>query len=130
MPLSKCPRTGKLFDNSLGPVHPSVKEEEEKDYETLLDYINAHPHCAPIEAVEGTGVGRDVLQRLIGQGRVMNMSQDEAAEFLSEQEQKAKDQADFNRRLQQQIGQARSTTETTESEKTSVRAALDEKRRR
>ncbi len=73
MPLAKCPRTGKLYDNSRGVVHPDAQVQEEEDYTKILDYVAEHPNAKPAEIVEETGVSLDCVHRMIKVGRLREM---------------------------------------------------------
>ncbi|MBI1317490.1 MAG: hypothetical protein GC168_00890 [Candidatus Hydrogenedens sp.] len=77
MPLAKCPRTGKLFDNTKGLVHPSAKDQEEADYEKIADYLAQHPNAKPDEVCEAVEVTVDCINRMVKSGRVKEF--DEAA---------------------------------------------------
>jgi hypothetical protein len=70
MPLAKCPRTGKLFDNTQGLVHPTAKEEEEQDYARIADYLAMHPNAKPDQVVEALEVTIDCINRMVKSGRV------------------------------------------------------------
>jgi primosomal protein N' len=109
MPLSKCPRSGKLFDNTLGPVHPDVMEEEQADYQRILDYIAEHPNCKTEDAAKATGVDIGCLQRLVKQGRVAALSQEDLRAQEEENQKRAEEIAKRNARLAQDLQRAAST---------------------
>jgi len=133
MPLAKCPRTGKLFDNANGLVHPSAEAVEEEDYVKILDYLVEHPNAKSDEVVASTGVTHECIARMIKSGRVKEM---DTASLLAQAEEYAERSAEVARRNQQlasEIGsvirQASPTiVSTTESASRSVRSTLESKR--
>jgi primosomal protein N' len=130
MPLSKCPRSGKLFDNALGPVHPDVLEEEEADYQRILDYISEHPNCGTDEAAKATGVEVACLQRLVKQGRVAALSQEDLRLQEEENLKRAEEVAKRNARLAQDLQRAATTLKDAvpQAKIGSVHNTLEEKR--
>lgn len=133
MPLAKCPRTGKLFDNAKGLVHPSAEAVEEEDYVKILDYLVEHPNAKSDEVVANTGVTQECIARMIKSGRVKEM---DTAALQAQAEEYAERSAEVARRNQQlasEIGsvirQATPTTVSTlESASRSVRSTLESKR--
>ncbi len=133
MPLAKCPRTGKLFDNAKGVVHPSAEAVEEEDYVKVLDYLAIHPNAKGDEVVENTGVTHECIARMIKTGRVKEM---DAAALMAQAEEYVDRSAEVARRNQQlasEIGSViRQTTPTivspSESVSRSVRSTLESKR--
>lgn len=133
MPLAKCPRTGKLFDNAKGLVHPSAEAVEEEDYVKILDYLVEHPNAKSDEVVANTGVTHECIARMIKSGRVKEM---DTAALLAQAEEYAERSAEVARRNQQlasEIGsvirQATPTPiSTMESASRSVRSTLESKR--
>ncbi len=97
MPLVKCPRSGKLFDNSTGPVHPDVLQEEEADYSKISDYLAENPGSTTNEVAEATGVDPACVKRMVEQGRLEEL--DEATqtarleEMREEERRRAKREA-------------------------------------
>lgn len=89
MPLTRCPRSGQLYNSDEGPVHPDCMAEEEEDYERIHAYLREHPHASPTEAEAATGVDHDVLVRMVEQGMIKMLTKREAEEQrkrLSERE--------------------------------------------
>lgn len=130
MALGKCPRTGKLYDKSTGPVHPSVMAEEEAEYSKILDYVADHPNCEPTEVVEETGVPLEVLQRLVKQGRVEQLTSDEVEAKALDQAKRADETNRIRQRIAEDLAKAtRGGPGGDAGDKTSVRDMLQEKRR-
>ena len=77
MPLTRCPRCGKLFNNAEGPVHPDFIAEEEADYEKIRAYLGRHPRCNVEEAAAGAKVEVDCVKRMVSQGFLEMLTQDE-----------------------------------------------------
>lgn len=129
MALGKCPRCGKLFDKSAGPVHPSVLKEEEADYQKILDYVADHPNCGPEEVVEETGVDIACLQRLVKQGRVEQLTSSEVEAKALEQARRADENARIKARLAEDLARATQDGPTQDEDSRSVRTMLNDKRR-
>ncbi len=103
MPLSRCPRTGKLFDNSAGLVHPDAHHDEEADYTKILDYLAEHPNAKPPEVMAATGVTQECINRMVKSGRVMELD-DEAMKALEmETAERSAEIARRNQRVAQDI---------------------------
>ena len=68
MALAKCPRSGKLFDNSQGVVHPECMKEEQEDYHKVQDYLAENPSSSIKEIEESTGVDKGCILRMVDQG--------------------------------------------------------------
>jgi len=103
MALAKCPRSGKVYDNKSGPVHPDVMHEEEADYMLLAEYVREHPNCKPEEACEETGVSLACLKRMVKEERLAEFSPKELeqreAEVAERQEELNKQRARMARGL-------------------------------
>lgn len=131
MPLAKCPRTGKLFDNSKGMVHPDAQKLEEEDYTRILDYLAEHPNAKPDEVVDKTGVTIECLNRMIKAGRVREMDQHALRQQAEEFSERAAEIAKRNK-VASDIGQAlRHTPASTpgqHSTSTDVRSTYQNKR--
>jgi len=97
MPLAKCPRTGKLFDNTQGLVHPTAKEQEEADYARIADYLALHPNAKPDQVVEALEVTVDCINRMVKSGRVAEF--DMAALQAQAQQQAEREQEVAQRNL-------------------------------
>ena len=104
MPLAKCPRSGKLFDNAENPVHPEVLDEEEADYEKIFEYVEANSGCSPEQVIHATGVDKGCLERLIAQGRLAQFTLAELHAYEEKKREKseeaAKRQAEIAQKLQ------------------------------
>jgi hypothetical protein len=99
MPLSKCPRTGKLFDNSHNVVHPDAQALEEEDYTKILDYVAEHPNAKMAEIIEETGVTPECIQRMIKVGRLREMDQHALSAQAEEYADRAAEVAKRNQRV-------------------------------
>lgn len=132
MPLAKCPRSGKLFDNSKGPVHQDVLADEEADYQKVLDYVAAHPNCGRDEVCKETGVDSACVERLLSQGRLESLTKEEVAEQERKNQERAEEVAQRNARLAQAFGSVAEELQSREPVKRvgSVHNTLEEKRRR
>ena len=103
MPLSRCPRTGKLFDNSAGLVHPDAHHDEEADYTKILDYLAEHPNAKPPEVIAATGVTQECLNRMVKSGRVMELDDVALKELEAKTAERSAEIARRNQRVAQDI---------------------------
>lgn len=110
MPLAKCPRSGKLFDKAQNPVHPDVLEEEEADYEKVLDYLAEHGKHTKSEVAAATGVEEACIQRMIDWGRIEELDEEVEAEreeqVREEQSRRAKREAARKAKIRDQLKDA------------------------
>jgi predicted amidophosphoribosyltransferase len=74
MPLASCPRCEKLFERQDAEVCPACRPDEEADSEKVRDLVEAQPGLSAEAVSEETGVGVDVVLRLIDQGRIANVA--------------------------------------------------------
>ncbi len=134
MPLAKCPRTGKLFDNTKTSVHPAAMAEEEADFAKILDYIVSHPNSSPEEIVEETGVTVDCVLRLKTQGRLKELDTEAALkqeqDFLEEKKNQAKRDAERKARMLQELGGISRPKGESQASLGGVHNTLSEKRKR
>lgn len=70
MPLAKCPRCDKLFDKSTTMVCPDCVGAEEADHSVVRDVLSDDPNLNADQLAEKTGVGIDVVLRMIDSGSV------------------------------------------------------------
>lgn len=77
MPIAKCPRCKKLFEKTETSVCCKCLPDEERDYETVREYVGEHPSCSAHEVAEKTGVDEDCVLRMIDEGRIMNEASQE-----------------------------------------------------
>ena len=77
MPLAKCPRCKKLFEKSEASVCSKCLSDEERDYETVREYVGDNPSCSAHEVAEQTGVDEDCVLRMIDEGRILNAASQE-----------------------------------------------------
>jgi hypothetical protein len=106
MPLAKCPRTGKLFDNSKGLVHPEAQHQEEEDYNKILDYLAEHPNAKPDEVIEQTGVTMECIHRMVKSGRVREMDHAALRKQAEEFTERAAEVAKRNQRVANELNLA------------------------
>ena len=128
MPLAKCPRTGKLFNNDDGPVHPEGLEAEEADYEKVREYLHRHPNASPEDVAKSTEVPYDCLERMVKQGMLELLSEQD----LDAQKRKMLDQrtlARLNQSFAEQIARIRLPEKKEVEFGGTVRSALNKKRR-
>jgi hypothetical protein len=128
MPLSRCPRTGKLFNSDDGPVHPDGREAEEADYEKVREYLHHHANASPEEVAKKADVPYDCVERMIKQGMLQTLT----AAQLDEQQKKLLDQrtlARLNQSFAEQIASIRLPEKKDVEFGGTVRSALDKKRR-
>ena len=104
MPLAKCPRTGKLFDNTKGLVHPNAKEAEESDYDKIADYLAENPNAKPDQVVEAIGVTIDCINRMIKSGRVKEFDKEALAAQAEEHANRDKEIAERKLRVSRDLG--------------------------
>jgi hypothetical protein len=104
--------------------------EEEAEYSKILDYVADHPNCEPTEVVEETGVPLEVLQRLVKQGRVEQLTSDEVEAKALDQAKRADETNRIRQRIAEDLAKAtRGGPGGDAGDKTSVRDMLQEKRR-
>lgn len=134
MPLAKCPRSGKLFDNSKGVVHPSVEAEEEQDYSKVLDYLAENPNAKPREVMQETGVTEECIARMVKCGRIKEMDEVALQKQADEQAERSAEIARRNQQLAAEIGSvlrhapSGGALPTLESGSRCVRSTLESKR--
>jgi len=128
MPLTKCPRSGKLFNSDDGPVHPDCLAEEEADYEKVRDFLRRNPHAHTKEVVEKTGVDIDCVQRMVDQGMLQQLTDEEVQEQIKKQLSQ-KDLQRLNSEFAQQISQIQLPEKKEVEFGGTVRSALSQKRR-
>lgn len=127
MPLTKCPRTGKLFNTDDGPVHPDAMEAEEADYEKVREYLRRHPNATPEQVANEAKVPYDCIERMINQGMLQTLT----AAQLEEQQKRMFDQRTLERLNQgfaDQIAAIRLPEKKSVEFGGTVRSALNQKR--
>jgi uncharacterized Zn finger protein (UPF0148 family) len=70
MEYSTCPRCGKLFMRLNKPICPACEKEEEKAFDELRDYLEAHPDQPMVVVSENTGVPMRRILQYIRDGRI------------------------------------------------------------
>ncbi len=99
MALARCPRSGKLYDDRDGPVHPDCIAEEEADYQKVRDYLLLCPDATHSEVMIATGISASCMERMVDQQMVR---------LLDHHERKAVAKHNINQmealRLHQQLG--------------------------
>ena len=127
MPLTKCPRSGVLFNSDQGPVHPDCMAEEEADYERVLGFLRDNPSASPASVAKTLGIDPGVITRMSDQGIIKTLSDAELEKRRKELMQK--DLQRLNSRLSEQIA----SIELPEKKKVeiggTVRSALQNKRK-
>jgi len=129
MALAKCPRTGKLFDKSQGPVHPDAMAEEEADYAKIRDYLAKKPNAAPEEVVEETGVSVACVRRMINQGMVKELDLKQLEQLHQEQLEREREQARRKNQVAQDIARVNKPPQEKPKSAGPVRSEFDKKRR-
>ena len=109
MPLSKCPRTGKLFDNKKSPVHPSAMAAEESDYEKVTDYVTENPNSPLKDVCEETGVDEACVNRMIRIGRLKEFDAKDLAEQADEKADREAEIARRNLKIAQDLQEAKTS---------------------
>ena len=134
MPLAKCPRTGKLFDNTKTTVHPSVVDEEEADCDKILDYLASHPGAASEEVCAETKVSVDAVLRLMKEGRIKGVDVEQEAvkeqERVEEEQRHAEREAERKRRLMAGLASVKKPMKANTKSTGSVPSVVDAKRRK
>lgn len=132
MPLTKCPRSGKLFDNTKGPVHPDCMAEEEADYEKVLDSLAGKPRSTPKEISDATGVDIECIDRMIHQGALeefdLGLEKAREEEYLEEERRRVKREVERKAKLMQDLASVKKPPPKTSSAE-SVRSLVNQKRR-
>lgn len=128
MPLSKCPRTGQLFNTDEGPVHPDAMEAEEADYEKIREHLRTHPNATPDEVAKGAEVPYDCIERMVKQGMLAMLTEEQ----IEEQRRRTLDErtlARLNQGFAEQIASIKLPEKKDVEFGGTVRSALSQKRR-
>jgi predicted amidophosphoribosyltransferase len=70
MNFQNCPRCGKLFQRTVNPICESCTKEEEQQFESLKDYINANPGHDVETISEATGMTAKRILKYLREGRL------------------------------------------------------------
>lgn len=70
--LANCARCGRVFVKGLRDICEHCKKEEDKDFETVYQYIRQKDHrmATLSEVVEATGVEEKLILKFIKEGRL------------------------------------------------------------
>jgi ribosomal protein L37E len=74
MPLASCGRCGKMFNKVQANVCPGCIDDEEADYEKIRDVVSRNETLNVEQVSEAAGVDVLVVRRIIGEGRVAQVS--------------------------------------------------------
>ena len=74
MPLASCGRCGKMFNKVQTNVCPGCVEDEEADYEKIREIVSQNETLNVEQVSEAAGVEISVVRRIIGEGRVAQVS--------------------------------------------------------
>lgn len=74
MPLATCGRCGKMFNKVQANVCPACVEAEEADYEKIREIVSQNETLNVEQVSEAAGVDVSVVRRIIGEGRVAQVS--------------------------------------------------------
>lgn len=74
MPLASCGRCGKMFNKVQANVCPGCVEDEEADYEKIREVVSRNETLNVEQVSEAAGVDVLVVRRIIGEGRVAQVS--------------------------------------------------------
>jgi len=74
MPLASCGRCGKMFNKVQANVCPGCVEDEEADYEKIREIVSQNETLNVEQVSEAAGVEISVVRRIIGEGRVAQVS--------------------------------------------------------
>lgn len=77
MPLASCGRCGKMFNKVQANVCPGCVEDEEADYEKIREIVSQNETLNVEQVSEAAGVEISVVRRIIGEGRVAQVSMGE-----------------------------------------------------
>lgn len=71
MDFRNCPVCDGLFRYVSRNLCPSCIEAEEKEFETVRQYVRDHDKATILEVSEATGVGEDKIIRFLREGRLV-----------------------------------------------------------
>lgn len=77
MPLASCGRCGKMFNKVNTNVCPGCVEAEEADFEKIREVISRNETLNVEQVADEAGVDITVVRRVIGEGRVAQVSMGE-----------------------------------------------------
>ena len=70
MSLKNCPECGKLFVQVSRNLCPGCVEQEEKEFESVADYLRTHKDTGIAETSEATGVSEERIIAFLRDGRL------------------------------------------------------------
>lgn len=72
MDIRNCKRCNRLFQYITGRmICPACKEEEEKDFQKVKDYLYEHPKASMAEVSQETGVPLSEIKHFLREGRLI-----------------------------------------------------------
>jgi len=128
MALTRCPRSGKLYDDRDGPVHPDHKAEEEADYAKVRGYLEENPDATHQEVLEVTGVNPSCMTRMLDQ-RIIKVLDEEERDFQAKRQMTQMEALRLHQKLDSEIQDIRTVPKKAVSFGHSVRKTIDGKRR-
>ena len=77
--LAKCARCDKLFNKVVSEVCTNCQPEEDVDFSRIQDVLSRESHLNAEEVASEAGVGLDCVLRMLREGRIDNISQENHA---------------------------------------------------
>ncbi len=70
MDIRNCPKCGKVFTYTGSIVCSACEKQDEKDFQTVKEFIRDNPSCIMKDIVEATGVTSKKIMRYVRDGRL------------------------------------------------------------
>jgi ribosomal protein L37E len=77
--IAKCARCDKLFNKVVSEVCTNCQPEEDIDFSRIQDVLSRESHLNAEEVAAEAGVGLDCVLRMLREGRIDNISQENHA---------------------------------------------------
>ncbi len=77
--IAKCARCDKLFNKVVSEVCTNCQSEEDVDFSRIQDVLSRESHLNAEEVAAEAGVGLDCVLRMLREGRIDNISQENHA---------------------------------------------------